>query len=39
MINFMNYWKEMKSSLHNLEGAEGGDFARKVDKKDFSKGN
>lgn len=26
----MNYWKNMKSSLHNLEGAEGGDFARKL---------
>lgn len=31
MINFMNYWKNMKSSLQNLEGAEGGDFARKLD--------
>lgn len=31
MINFINYWNNMKSSLHNLEGAEGGDYARKLD--------
>lgn len=35
----MNYWNNMKSSLHNLEGAEGGDFARNFDGKlRFQKG-